>query len=397
MIHILLGLMVALALVACSDDEPTPTPTVAPTPTPAPQVQAADPTATPAPAAQAPAEFDLDALVEAAEAEGALKVIALARDWCNYDVLLDSFQAKYKIKIEELNPDASSNDQILAIQSAKNNPESPMPDVLDVTLSSTPALLEAGLLQPYKVSTWETIPDELKDADGYWVGGYYGVLSFMVNKDVVANTPQDWADLLKEEYKGQVAFSADPRTSNQGALTVLAAGLTNGGSLNDVDAGIELFAQLNTSGNLTTTIATNAHFASGDTPVRITWDYFALRAQDTFTDTPKAMEMVIPQSGRVGTLYVQAITADALNPNAAKLWLEYLYSDEGQLHWMQGHCHAVREPDLRTRDVLPAELEARLPDVTGVLFPTIEQQAQARERLAEQWDQVVGVDIASVE
>jgi putative spermidine/putrescine transport system substrate-binding protein len=339
----------------------------------------------------------MDSLIEAAEAEGALKVIALPRDWCNYGALVDGFQAKYKVKVEELNPDASSNDQILAIQSAKKDPESPMPDVVDVGLSSTPALLEAGLLQPYKVSTWESIPDELKEADGYWVGGYYGVLSFMVNKDVVENTPQDWVDLLNEEYKGQVAFSADPRTSNQGALTVLAASLTNGGSLDNVDPGVEFFAQLNAAGNLTTTIATNAHFASGATPLRITWDYFALRAQDTFTDTAKAMETVIPQSGRLGTLYVQAITADAVHPNAAKLWLEYLYSDEGQLQWMQGHCHAVREPDLRARNVLPAELEARLPDVTGVLFPSINQQNQAKEQVTEQWDEAIGVDITSIE
>ena len=44
-----------------------------------------------------------------------------------------------------------------------------------------------GLLQPYKVSTWDTIPDSAKDADGYWYGDYYGVLAFEVNTDIVKN------------------------------------------------------------------------------------------------------------------------------------------------------------------------------------------------------------------
>ena len=42
-----------------------------------------------------------------------------------------------------------------------------------------------GLIQPYKVATWDSIPDSAKDADGHWYGDYYGVLSFGVNKDVV--------------------------------------------------------------------------------------------------------------------------------------------------------------------------------------------------------------------
>ena len=41
---------------------------------------------------------------------------------------------------------------------------------------------------------------------GNWYGDYYGVLSFETNTSVVHNVPKDWADLLKPEYKGQVAL-----------------------------------------------------------------------------------------------------------------------------------------------------------------------------------------------
>ena len=38
-----------------------------------------------------------------------------------------------------------------------------------------------------------------------------------------------------------------------------------------------------------------------------------------------------------------------MHPNAAKLWMEFLYSDEGQIIWMKGYCHPIREGDMRER------------------------------------------------
>jgi len=61
--------------------------------------------------------------------------------------------------------------------------------------------------------------------------------------------PQDWADLLKPEYKGQVALSGDPRISTQAYLSVMAASLANGGSADDMMPGLEFFKKLNEAGN----------------------------------------------------------------------------------------------------------------------------------------------------
>ena len=127
----------------------------------------------------------MDDLVAAAKKEGALTVIALPRDWCGYGALIDSFKAKYGIAVNELNPDGGSGDEVEAIKANKDNKGPQAPDVIDVGLSFGPSAKADGLLQPYKVSTWDTIPDAAKDADGYWTGDYYGVLSFAVNSDIV--------------------------------------------------------------------------------------------------------------------------------------------------------------------------------------------------------------------
>ncbi len=365
----------------------------APAVAPAPGAAAPEAAATePAAEAAAAVPAGMEELVAAAQAEGELTVIALPHDWCNYGEVIEGFKAKYGLTVNELNPDAGSGDELEAIKANKDNPGPQAPDVIDVGFAFGPQAMDEGLIQPYKVSTWDSIPDDAKDPDGYWYGDYYGVMSFMINKDVVANSPQTWADLLKDEYKAAVAMSGDPRTSNQAILTVQNASIANGGTLEDPTAGLDYFSQMNAKGNLVPVIANNALVARGETPVRITWDYNALAGADGMGGNPP-IEVVVPTDGRLAGVYVQAISAYAPHPNAAKLWMEYLYSDEGQLLWMKGYCHPIRETDLRARNVVPEELSAKLPDVTGAVFPTVDQLVQGKEVIVAGWDAAVGADI----
>ncbi len=351
------------------------------------------PTAAPTVAAtQPPAPTGMDKLIADAKAEGTLSTIALPHDWCNYGAVIDGFKAKYGLQVNELNPQGGSGDEIEAIKANKDNKGPQAPDVIDVGLSFGPSSKADGLIAPYKVSTWDTIPDSAKDADGYWYGDYYGVLAFQVNSDQVKTAPADWADLQKADYKGQVALAGDPRVSNQAILSVYAASLASGGSLDDAKPGLDFWAKVNSTGNFVPVIADNGTFARGETPIIIQWDYLALAAKDSLAGNPP-VEVVVPKSGRLGGVYVQAISAYAPHPNAAKLWMEYLYSDEGQLLWLQGYCHPIRESDLRSRGVVPADVAAKIPDVSGAVFPSLDQQNAAKKAITEGWDTVVGADV----
>lgn len=348
-------------------------------------------TATEMPSTQVPSD-PMAALISAAQAEGTLTTIALSHDWCNYGEVLDAFKFKYGLEVNELNPEAGFGDEVEAIKANRNNTGSQAPDVIDVSVQFGSSSKEENLIQPYKVSTWETIPEDAKDPEGYWYGDYFWVLSFLVNTDVQPEVPQDWAGLLDPKYTGQVALSGDPRTSNQATQSVFAAALASGGSLDDAQPGLHYFANLEKAGNLAPLISNNSLVATGETPIRITWDYNALKAIETFKGNPKA-ELVIPTFGRLANVFVQAISAYAPHPNAAKLWMEFLYSDEGQLIWMKGHCHPIREADLRARGVVPEDLLATVPDASGAVFPTVEQLEAAKVLITEQWDTVVGVNI----
>jgi putative spermidine/putrescine transport system substrate-binding protein len=340
----------------------------------------------------------LDALVDAAKKEGQLTVIALPHDWCDYGALIDSFKAEYGIAVNELNPDGGSGDEIEAIKANKDNKGPQAPDVVDVGLAFGPAAKADGLIQPYKVSTWASIPDSAKDADGYWTGDYYGVLEMAVNADIVKKPPTDWADLQGPAFKGSVAIVGDPRTANQATMAVYASGLA-GGATDAAKAaadGLAYFAELNKKGNFVPVTAGAASLAQGVTPVVILWDYNALAARDNLKGNPK-VDVIVPKSGVIAGVYVQAISAYAPHPSAAKLWLEHLYSDEGQIGWLKGYCHPIRFNDLVANKKVPADILANLPaaeNYAKAKFPTLAEQQAAKEVIAKQWDATVGATVA---
>jgi putative spermidine/putrescine transport system substrate-binding protein len=345
--------------------------------------------------AQSDSSGDLQSLIEAAQQEGQLTVIALPHDWLNYGQMIDAFKSKYGLQVNELNPDAGSGDELEAIKANQGNTGPQAPDVIDVGFAFGPQAKQDGLLQPYRVSVWDTIPESLKDPDGYWYGDYYGVMSFEVNTTIVKNPPQDWSDLLKSDYKGQVALAGDPRTSSQAINAVYAAALASGGSADNAAPGLDFFAKLNSAGNFVPVIAKQGTIAQGETPIVMRWDYLALGDRDSLKGNPN-IQVTVPRSGVLGGVYVQAISAFAPHPNAAKLWMEHLYSDVGQLIWLSGYGHPIRYNDLVSRDAIPADLSAKLPpaDVyTNALFATNDQLTAAKSVITSNWDKTVNVNV----
>lgn len=153
----------------------------------------------------------LDALIKAAKKEGTLNAIALPRDWANYGALIDGFEKKYGIKIEVENPDGASQDEINAVTSRKGQDRAP--DVLDLGSSFALSAAQQGLLAPYKVAAFADIPEGQKDPKGQWYNDYGGYISIGCDAKRVKECPETFADLLKPQYKGQVALNGNPTKS----------------------------------------------------------------------------------------------------------------------------------------------------------------------------------------
>jgi putative spermidine/putrescine transport system substrate-binding protein len=341
----------------------------------------------------------MDALVAACKQEGMVTIIATPASWANYGEIFKLFEAKSGVKINSLDENAGSADELAAIEANKGNKGPQAPDIVDVGYAYGKTGKDAGQYQPYKVSTWDKIPDTLlglpaKDPEGFWTGGYYGVMAMETNTAAVQNPPKNWSDLLKPEYKGQVALAGPPTTSNQAIQSVFAAALANGGSLDNAQPGLDFFNKLNQAGNFVPVVAKPGTVAQGATPIILAWDYLAFGDKDSFAGNPP-LEIVYP-SPTIASMYVQAISAYAPHPNCAKLWMEILHSDEGQLAWMKGYAHGVNQADMEARGVIPADLKAKLPASSAyasAVSPSPEQLTAAKKLITEGWMSTVGVEV----
>ena len=327
----------------------------------------------------------MDALVKAAKAEGTLNVIALPPSWANYEEMLKTFGDKYGIEINSANPDGSSQDELDAVTSQKGQDRAP--DVLDVGTSFAKQAAAQDLLAPYQVATWGDIPDNQKDSDGRWYNDYGGFISIGCNASVVTKCPTTMAELLDPQYKGQVALNGNPTQAAAAFSGVWAAALSNGGSLDDIGPGIDFFVKIKDAGNFNPVESTPATVQSGETPISLDWDYVNAGLTDTLKQAGIDWQVNVPSDGVFGSFYSQAISKFAPHPAAARLWEEFLYSDEGQNIWLKGLSRPVRLEAMQSAGTADAEALAALPEVdASVEFPSDEQQTAAQKVVADRWN-----------
>ena len=125
------------------------------------------------------------ALVAAAKAEGTLNLIADPFNWTNYGEIITSFAKKYGIKVNDVNKQGTSQQEITALQTLGS--QSRAPDAVDVGQSY--ALANPSLFAHYKVATWKLIPASNKAANGAWANDYGGYVSIGCNMSIVKVCP----------------------------------------------------------------------------------------------------------------------------------------------------------------------------------------------------------------
>jgi putative spermidine/putrescine transport system substrate-binding protein len=324
----------------------------------------------------------MDKLVAAAKKEGQLNVIALPPTWANYGEIISTFSTKYGIKVNSANPDGSSQDEINAVNQLKGT--SRAPDVLDIGASV--ALANTSLFAPYKVATVNDIPTAQKDPNGLWTSDYGGYMSIGYDSSKVPEITSV-ADLKKPAFKNKVALNGDPTQANAALNGVLMASIANGGSAGDISKGVEFFKQLKELKNFVPVQATSATEKNGTTPVVFDWDYLNAAA----TKEISTWKVFVPSDAVLAGYYTQAINKQAPHPAAARLWEEYLYSDEGQNLWLKGGARPVRMDAMTKAGTIDADLAKALPAVNGTpVFPTDAEATAAKNYLAANWAKAIG-------
>lgn len=320
----------------------------------------------------------LEDLEAAAKAEGALNVIALPRDWANYGEILDLFAERYpEITINEASPDVSSAEEIQAAETNKGLDTAP--DVFDLGLAV--ALQSTDTFAPYKVENFDEIPDALKEPTGLFVGDYGGYMSIGYDSSKFPE-PTSLDDLKGADFRGAVAINGDPTQAGSAFGAVGLATVQSGGDLDDYTPGIEFFGELQKAGNFLKVDVTPATITSGETPVVFDWDYLNTAAGK---DNPDWKVVVLDGVG-YASYYNQAINKDAPHPAAARLWQEFLYSDDVQNLWLKGGARPARMEAMTAAGTIDEELAAALPEVPAeTVVPAEKQSTDAGTLLGEKW------------
>ncbi|MEX1206661.1 MAG: extracellular solute-binding protein [Dongiaceae bacterium] len=334
-------------------------------------------TAIPAPTAHAD---DMQVLMDGAKSEGKLISYGMSDDWVNLGNIFQVIETKYGVA--HTDTDMTSAEEITHLLAEKN---APVMDIADIGYDFVGRLMENNLTLPYKNASWDKIPDNFKDKDGNWSVAYWGAISFLVNTSKVENVPQTWNDLLKPEYKDMVC-SRDPRISTYATASVLAAAYANGGSEQNVQPGLDWFKSLRDSGNLRKGVVLNvASVQKGECPISMVYDFDGFAKRDA---TGLPLQVIIPKDGTVGMLFAQYISAVSPHPSAAKLAIEFLQTDEGQIMLAQGYAHPAQAVKL------PADVAAKmLPESAygNIHFPTdLASFSAAVKKIADGWNTIQG-------
>ncbi len=264
----------------------------------------------------------MDELIAAAQAEGTLVVYGS----CEEEYLAaacEHFQELYGIEVQYQR--LSTGEVQSKIEEENGNPSG------DVWFGGTTdpynVCAAEGLLEAYEAeNAVHLLNDAYRNADGYWYGIYKGILGFMVNSDELdrlgLETPQDWADLLDEQYEGLIWLS-NYNTAGTAKLVINTMIQKYGHDegiqyLVDLDKNIQVYTK---SGS-----GPSKNVGTGECVIGIGFLHDGIT--QIVDNGYGNIELVIPSSGTSYEIGATAIFAGCDHPNAAKLWIEYALSPE---------------------------------------------------------------------
>ncbi len=183
-------------------------------------------------------------------------------------------------------------------------------------------LKNRGQLLKYKSTQADNIVSFLKDKDDYYYAARLINMIIAYNTDNVKKIPTSYRDLLNPEYKGKIIM-ADPSYSGAALYTVVTLAQTE-------EFGWDYFVRLyeNEMQIVKGNTSLNQAIADGELDMGITIDFMVRDLKDKNPETP--IDYIFPEEGVVLVPSPIAITKDCQNLPAAKVFVDFILSKEGQ-------------------------------------------------------------------
>ena len=319
----------------------------------------------------------LDEIIEKAKAEGKVESVGMPDSWANWGLTWQDLKDEYAI--DHADTDMSSSEEL---QMFKTEGENGTKDIGDVGFAFGQQAIDEDLVQGYKTSYWDSVPDWAKAEDGKWMVAYTGATTFLTNTEQVENVPTSWADIKAGDYK--VALGDIGGGTAQ--ASVIASAYAFGGDLNNLDPAFEFWTELAEAGRINTLDILQQNFETGEIAVGVIWSYTAVPYKDQITQYK--MEATIPSDGSIMSGYASVINKYAPHPHAAALAREWIFSDAGQANLAKAGAIPTR-----TDVEIPAEIEeatfAKADYANAIPMEDAEAYAAACETVKTRWEEEI--------
>lgn len=323
-----------------------------------------------------------ETIEEKAKEEGAISSVGMPDDWANWKGSWNTISETYSLEHDDT--DMSSAEELSMFENEK---DAPTKDIGDVGQAFGKTAVEMGVVQPYKVSTWDSIPDWAKDPDGNWTISYTGTVGCMVNKDKVSETIDSWEDLKNSSAKvtiGDVVRAATPQ------IAVLSCAYAMGGSADNLDPAFDYFKELAEEGRLDAAAYSQERMDRGEIEVLLAMDFLTLQYRDLTLETnpEQDIECHVMTDGAVQTGYCLVINKYAPHPYAAAQTVEYLLSDEGQIDRARGYARPIRS-DVELPDDVKEKLIADEEYKNVIPITDTDMLTEACAEIAQRWEEEI--------
>jgi iron(III) transport system substrate-binding protein len=252
------------------------------------------------------------------------------------------FEKKYGIKVQIFR---SGTEKIMAKLEAEAQAGRIQADILNI---SDPgyyfALQGRGALLPYVSKYATAIPEAFKDKDGQWVASRLTAMVMAYNTKIIPadQAPKRWIDLTDPKWQGKLT---------------LASPSYGGTSLNWVAGMVKLYGwKFFEDLGKNKPLLTEGHqpgmqlVSSGERPLSGEMNDYDARGGIT---KGQPVTVIIPQEGVVAVPTPIAIMKGTARPNAAKLFLDYMLSEEGQAIMVEDDTYSARTDVAPPKGAIP--------------------------------------------
>ncbi|HWG03640.1 MAG TPA: extracellular solute-binding protein [Beijerinckiaceae bacterium] len=317
-----------------------------------------------------PAQAADQAMIDAAKKDGSLT-------WYTSQIIdqfarpaAEAFEKKYGIRVDYLRAD-STELALRIVNEAKAGKV--QADIFDGT-SPTPALKREGLVEQWIPPSAEALPSQYRDRDRYWAATNLYVLTPGFNTELVpkGTEPKTYQDLLDPKWKGKMAWNSAPQTS--AAPGFIGTVLADMGEDKGMDY-LRALAKQNVTSVKVSARQVLDQVIAGEYSIAL--QIFNNHA--IISAAQGAPSAWIAMNPSLAVLSAVSLTKGGPHPAAARLFFDFLVSEDGQKLYRAADYMPVdpnvppRDPSLRPDGVkfraitlTPEQIDASMPKWVGI-------------------------------